>query len=120
MRGPIQRGQVYWADLGSGSGSEQRGQRPALIIQNDVGNLHSTTVIVAAITDGAKRYMPTHVYLETSHGLSKNSVVLLEQVRTIDKARLGDKMADLSQAEMCKVDVALHISLGLTTGEGSR
>ncbi|NHN33515.1 type II toxin-antitoxin system PemK/MazF family toxin [Paenibacillus agricola] len=113
MGDSIQRGDVWVADLGTPNGSEQRGTRPVLIIQNDVGNQHSPTVIVAALTDSGKRYMPTHVPVSARDGLKKDSVVLLEQVRTIDKSLLRDWVCELSEDEMVKVNYAIRVSIGL-------
>lgn len=111
----IKRGDVFFADLSPVVGSEQGGQRPVLIVQNDVGNKYSPTVIVAAITAKiAKAKLPTHVEIHKEDvGLIKDSVVLLEQVRTIDKKRLIQKLGTLSPELMEKVDVALLVSLGL-------
>lgn len=111
----IKRGDIYYADLSPVVGSEQGGVRPVLIVQNNVGNRYSPTVIAAAITSQqSKANIPTHISIasETS-GLSKNSVVLLEQVRTIDKQRLKEKMGSISQSTMKSVDEAISISLGL-------
>nr|WP_246543014.1 type II toxin-antitoxin system PemK/MazF family toxin [Fusibacter paucivorans] len=112
----IKRGDVFFADLSPVRGSEQGGQRPVLIIQNDVGNRYSPTVIVAAITAKiAKAKLPTHVEVEASTvGLLKDSVVLMEQVRTIDKTRLIQKLGHLDAGVMKRVDHALVISLGLS------
>ena len=111
----IKRGDVYYADLSPVIGSEQGGVRPVLIIQNDVGNKYSPTVIVAAITSRInKAKMPTHFELSVKEiGLSKDSVVLLEQVRTIDKRRLREKIGQISTVNMVKINQALMISLGL-------
>jgi len=111
----IKRGDVFFADLSPVIGSEQGGQRPVLIIQNDVGNRYSPTVIVAAITAKiSKAKLPTHVELsKETVGLIKDSVVLLEQVRTVDKARLIQHLGSLDTSIMEKVDEALMISLGL-------
>jgi len=111
----IKRGDVYFADLSPVRGSEQGGQRPVLIIQNNIGNKYSPTVIVAAITAKiAKAKLPTHVEIESSKvGLVRDSVVLLEQVRTIDKTRLIQKLGQLESDDMSLVDKALVISLGL-------
>ena len=111
----IKRGDVFFADLSPVVGSEQGGQRPVLIVQNDLGNKYSPTVIVAAITAKiAKAKLPTHVEIHKEDvGLIKDSVVLLEQVRTIDKKRLIQKLGTLSPELMEKVDVALLVSLGL-------
>ena len=113
----IHRGDIYYADLRPVVGSEQGGVRPVLIIQNDVGNKHSPTVICAAITSKMnKAKLPTHVELEASrYDLMKDSVVLLEQLRTIDKQRLKDKVCRLDSEILKKVDRALEISLELYT-----
>lgn len=111
----VKRGDIFFADLSPVVGSEQGGMRPVLIVQNNVGNHYSPTVIVAAITSRiSKPKMPTHVGLRGGHdGLERDSVVLLEQVRTIDKQRLRDRIAGLSPDKMRAVDAALNISLGL-------
>lgn len=111
----IKRGDVFFADLSPVKGSEQGGQRPVLIIQNDIGNKYSPTVIVAAVTAKiSKAKLPTHVEVDASQvGLLKDSVILLEQVRTIDKIRLLQKLGQLEEDVMAKVDKALIISLGL-------
>ncbi len=112
----VKRGEVYFADLSPVIGSEQGGMRPVLIIQNNVGNHYSPTVIVAAITAKIqKAKMPTHVEVSAEkHGLERDSVVLLEQIRTIDKQRLKDKVTQLDYQLMQKVDEALEISIGLS------
>ncbi len=111
----MKRGDIYYADLRPVIGSEQGGIRPVLIIQNDTGNLHSPTVIVAAITSKLhKAQLPTHVHLNSrSCELIKDSVILLEQVRTIDKQRLKSLVCHLDDGIMQKVDHALKISLAL-------
>lgn len=111
----IKRGEIYYADLSPVIGSEQGGVRPVLIIQNDIGNRYSPTVIAAAITSQCeKTKLPTHISVEADNcGLAKNSIVLLEQVRTIDKRRLKEKMGVLDNADMGKVDKALGVSFGL-------
>ena len=109
----IRRGDIYHADLNPILGSEQGGYRPVLVIQNNIGNLHSPTVIVAAITSRTKTKMPTHVYLKNIEGLEKDSVVLLEQVRTIDKKRLDDYVGTLDRQQMLQVDKALRSSTGV-------
>ena len=113
----IQRGDIYYADLRPVVGSEQGGVRPVLIIQNDVGNKHSPTVICAAITSQMhKAKLPTHVELMCKeYALAKDSVVLLEQLRTIDKKRLKDKVCHLDNNILLKIDKALEISLELYT-----
>lgn len=111
----VRRGEIYYADLSPVVGSEQGGVRPVLIVQNDIGNKYSPTVIVAAITSQInKAKLPTHVELSASeYGLPKDSVILLEQIRTIDKKRLREKICMLSPEVMEKVNEALQISLGL-------
>ena len=113
----IHRGDIYYADLRPVVGSEQGGVRPVLIIQNDVGNRHSPTVICAAITSKMnKAKLPTHVELDArKYDLVKDSVILLEQLRTIDKQRLKDKVCRLDREVLKKVDRALEISLELFT-----
>ena len=113
----IQRGDIYYADLRPVVGSEQGGVRPVLIIQNDVGKKHSPTVICAAITSQMhKAKLPTHVELKCKeYALAKDSVVLLEQLRTIDKKRLKDKVCHLDNNILLKIDKALEISLELYT-----
>ncbi len=111
----IKRGDIYYADLSPVVGSEQGGVRPVLIIQNDVGNKYSPTVIAAAITSQInKAKMPTHIELAASeYGLHKDSVVLLEQIRTIDKRRLREKIGHLDAKLMKSVNQALSVSFGL-------
>ena len=113
----IKRGDIYFADLRPVVGSEQGGIRPVLIIQNDMGNKHSPTVICAAITSRMnKAKLPTHVELDSSrYDLVKDSVILLEQLRTIDKTRLKDKVCHLDSNMLFKVDKALEVSLELLT-----
>ena len=110
----IKRGEVYYADLSPVVGSEQGGFRPVLILQNDIGNKYSPTVIVSAITSQLnKAKMPTHIELSaTEYNLPKDSVALLEQIRTLDKQRLKEKVTTLSPAKMKEVNRALLISLG--------
>ena len=113
----ILRGDMFYANLGRGIGSEQKGYRPVLVIQNDVGNKFSPTVIVASITSrvGIKAKLPTHIELEAQrYNLMKNSVVLLEQIRTIDKSRLKEKIGHLDDEKvMAKINNALGVSFGL-------
>lgn len=113
----MRRGDIYYADLRPVIGSEQGGIRPVLIVQNDVGNKHSPTIICAAITSRMnKAKLPTHIELSTEkYDMDKDSVVLLEQLRTIDKKRLKDKVCHLDAQIMQKVDRALMISLELNT-----
>lgn len=114
----IRRGDIFYADLSPVIGSEQGGIRPVLIVQNDIGNKFSPTVIAAAITSqNAKTNLPTHINLRASgSGLAKDSVVLLEQIRTIDKRRLKERLGILDEYSMNLVDTALSISFGLTSG----
>lgn len=111
----IKRGDVFFADLSPVVGSEQGGQRPVLIIQNNVGNKYSPTVIIAAITAKiSKGKLPTHVEVKKDDvGLIRDSVILLEQIRTIDKKRLIQKLGELDASVMARVDEALVVSLGL-------
>lgn len=111
----IRRGDVFYADLSPVIGSEQGGVRPVLVLQNDIGNKYSPTVIVSAITSQIeKAKLPIHVELDgESHGLERDSVILLEQIRTIDKRRLRERVTHLSGEIMKLVDDALLISLGL-------
>jgi len=111
----VKRGYIFYADLSPVVGSEQGGVRPVLVIQNDVGNSYSPTVIVAAITSQIeKAKLPTHVEISSGeYNLEKDSVILLEQIRTIDKQRLNKKITQLDNRVMRKVDEALRISLGL-------
>ena len=111
----VKRGDIYYADLSPVIGSEQGGIRPVLIVQNDVGNKFSPTVIAAAITSQRdKTNLPTHIKVDANGcGLSKDSIVLLEQVRTIDKQRLKEKMGSLDLDAMNKIDKALSVSFGL-------
>ena len=113
----IRRGDIYYADLSPVVGSEQGGVRPVLIVQNDVGNRFSPTVIAAAITSQKdKTNLPTHIELNAINtGLMKDSVVLLEQVRTIDKHRLKEKMGTVDGRDMNKVNEAIQVSFGLNT-----
>ena len=111
----IRRGDIFYADLSPVVGSEQGGVRPVLIVQNDVGNKYSPTVIAAAITSQReKNKLPTHIQVNgTVCGLSKDSIVLLEQVRTIDKQRLKEKMGKLDDTSMTNINQALSVSFGL-------
>ncbi len=111
----VKRGEIYYADLSPVVGSEQGGIRPVLIVQNDVGNKHSPTVIAAAITSKQeKSRLPTHISVRASTcGLAKDSVVLLEQVRTLDKRRLKERMGELDSGAMQQVNDALQVSFGL-------
>ena len=110
----IKRGELYYADLSPVVGSEQGGVRPILIVQNDTGNKYSPTIIAAAITSKMnKAKLPTHIEISAGdYGLVKNSVILLEQIRTLDKRRLKERIGELSPPTMQKVNAALLISLG--------
>ena len=109
----IKRSEVYYADLNPVRGSEQGGIRPVLILQNDIGNKHSPTTIVAAITSRQnKAKLPTHVDIQVE-GLTKNSIVLLEQVRTVDKTRLTNYVGCLDDETMHKIDRAIVVSFGI-------
>ena len=111
----VKRGDIYYADLSPVVGSEQGGIRPVLIVQNDVGNKYSPTVIAAAITSQInKAKMPTHIEIDArEYGLAKDSVILLEQIRTIDKRRLKEKIGVIDVNLMNKVNEALYVSFGL-------
>lgn len=112
----IKRGELYYADLSPVVGSEQGGVRPVLVVQNDVGNKYSPTVIAAAVTSKInKAKLPTHIELPSSScGLQRDSVILLEQIRTLDKRRLKERIGELSDVTMNQVDKAILISLGFT------
>ena len=111
----VRRGDIFFADLSPVVGSEQGGMRPVLIIQNDAGNRHSPTVIAAAITSRTgKADLPTHISVSAhSGGLSRDSVILLEQIRTIDKTRLRERMGRLDEPDMERVNSAISVSFGL-------
>ena len=111
----VKRGDIYYADLSPVVGSEQGGIRPVLVLQNDIGNKYSPTVIVAAITSQInKSKLPTHLSIRADQfGIAKDSVVLLEQLRTIDKKRLRERVCHIDTDNMKKIDYALKISLGL-------
>ncbi len=124
--GIVRRGDIYYADLSPVVGSEQGGVRPVLIVQNDIGNRYSPTVIAAAITSQTgKTKLPTHIEVQsapigsTGNGLAKNSIILLEQIRTIDKRRLKEKMGRLDERTMQMVDEAISVSFGLGDNEGA-
>lgn len=112
----INRGDIFYADLSPVVGSEQGGVRPVLVVQNDVGNKYSPTVIIAAITSQlSKAKLPTHIELNhTKYNLPKDSVVLLEQIRTLDKRRLKEKLSTIDRTTMQQIDVAILVSLGIT------
>jgi mRNA interferase MazF len=114
----IKRGDMYYAALTNGVGSEQSGYRPLLIIQNNTGNKHSATVIAAVITSQTdnKSDLPTHCFIKAQQGLGRDSIVLLEQIRTIDKSRLKEHIGKLDDKTMREVDTALAVSIGLMGG----
>ena len=116
----VHRGEVFYADLSPVVGSEQGGIRPVLIVQNDVGNRHSPTVIAAAITSRQdKNRLPTHIGIRAAdRGLSKDSVVLLEQIRTLDKRRLRERAGQITPEDQRRVDQALGVSIGLGSPGG--
>ena len=118
-RNTVRRGDLYYADLSPVVGSEQGGLRPVLIIQNDIGNRYSPTVIAAAITSRmSKTHLPTHIDVFADRvGLAKDSVILLEQIRTLDKRRLREKMGHLDEGMMNEVNTAIAISFGLGNPE---
>ena len=116
----VHRGEVFYADLSPVVGSEQGGVRPVLIIQNEIGNRHSPTVIAAAITSRQdKNRLPTHISVRAERcGLAKDSIILTEQIRTLDKRRLREKMGSLDEKAMRHVDEALAVSFGLGSVQG--
>lgn len=110
----VRRGDIFYADLSPVVGSEQSGVRPIVIIQNDIGNKYSPTIIAVAITSKIKNKMPTHIEIEgTKYGLEKDSVILAEQIRTLDKSRLKEKVGKLDKKTLDKVKNAIEISCGL-------
>lgn len=111
----VKRGDIYYANLSPTVGSEQGGVRPVLVVQNDKGNKHSPTIIVSAITSSkTKADLPTHIpIVSASRGLSKDSIILLEQIRTIDKSRLKNRIGQLDDATMQQVNRAINISFGI-------
>jgi len=112
----IRRGDMFFAELSLGVGSEQNGYRPVIIIQNDIGNKHSQTTVVAAIVTSrtsTKAKLPTHCHIKAQQGLSRDSLVLLEQIRTIDKTRLKEYLGTLDSESMSRVDRALAVSVGI-------
>ena len=114
MKKEIKKGQIYYADLSPVVGSEQGGYRPVVVIQNNIGNKYSPTTIVAVITTRAtKAKLPTHYWLEEGSGLPKNSMVELEQIRTIDKSRLKEYVGAISYADETNIKKCLKISLGI-------
>lgn len=122
MKRTYSRGELYYADLGIGVGSEQNGYRPVVIIQNDVGNRYSPTTIVAAISTQikSKAKLPTHFSVSPACGLAQSSIIMLEQIRTIDKARLEKYIGKLSPSEITGLNHALAISIGLIPATQNR
>lgn len=115
----VRRGDIFYADLGERVGSEQDGTRPVLIIQNNTGNENSPTVVVAILTSKIKKmHLPTHVYLGARFGLTEESIVMLEQIVTIDRKRLRGYVGTVDAATTKKVEAAMRISLGLTPDRG--
>jgi mRNA interferase MazF len=117
MPKPVKRGEIYFAEFTDTVGSEQRGHRPVLILSNDTGNIHSPTVVVAAITGRDKKPLPTHYLLPIGNGLDIQSHVLLEQLRTVDKVRLQNCIGRLDDETMKGVDRALAVNVGLAYEE---
>ena len=116
----IRRGDIFYADLGETVGSEQAGIRPVLVLQNDMGNVHSPTLIVAGITSKIKKlYIPTHVLLGYGFGLTEESMVMLEQITTIDKQRIRGYVGTVDSVTMNKIERAMQVSLGLAYERGS-
>lgn len=115
MNRTIKRGDIYYADLNPVIGSEQGGTRPVLIISNNIGNRHSPTVIIAAITSRVhtKKKLPTHLYLGGVEGLPENSIILFEQLRTIDKSRLREQLTHLDERYLQALEIPLLISIGV-------
>ena len=110
----VKRGDVYYADLDPVIGSEQNGHRPIIVIQNDIGNLYSPTTIAAMVTSSQKKKLPTHVHvIDEGSGLSDDSIVMLEQIRTIDKQRLGSMIGHVSDETMELIEDAALCSLGI-------
>ena len=109
----MERGDIYYADLGQGVGSEQEGRRPVVIIQNDIGNKYSPTVIVAPLTSSPKKHIPPHVTVWLGDDVKRSSTALLEQLRTLDKSRLEEYLGRLSEAAMQRINRAVLISTGL-------
>ena len=109
----VKRGDIYFTTLGDGVGSEQAGRRPVIIVQNDLGNLYSNTVIVVPVTSAGKKPMPTHVKLGREYGLFRESIALAEQIMTFDKRRLGEYIGTIDEMKMMEINKALSVSLGL-------
>lgn len=114
MTQKIKRGEIYYTDLGETLGSEQDGYRPCVVIQNDRGNLHApTTQIIPLTTQNKKSYLPTHVFVSSACGLDSDSIAHAEQIRTVDKERIGLYVGNISKTEQTAIDKAMAISVGL-------
>ena len=114
MEPRVRRGDIFYADLGNTVGSEQRGARPVLIIQNDLGNRYSPTVIVAALTSKVnKKHLPTHVEVGIECGLREKSIIMFEKITTIDRQRLRDYVGTVSDAKIAEINTAIKVSMGL-------
>lgn len=112
------RGEIYFADLSDGIGSEEKGIRPVIILQNDVGNKYSPTVIAAPLsTKISKKYLPTHVFIKKGCGIKKSSIILLEHIRALDKSRLDNKIGKLPERYIDEVNRKLLLSLGLSSSD---
>lgn len=109
----IRRGQIFYAQLEEGVGSEQEGLRPVLVVQNDIGNLRSRTIIVIPITSMVKNMLPTHVELGRNYGLFLESTALAEQILTLDRCRFGEYIGTIDDMKMLEIDQALKVSLGI-------
>ena len=116
----IKRGDIFYADLNPTFGSEQGGIRPVLVVQNNIGNMHSPTIVVLPITSSNKPSLPVHAKVDDADLLTDGSIVLAEQIRTIDKHRLKERMGRLDDQSMSQVDQALSVSFGLGAGENVR
>lgn len=114
QKSTITRGDVFFADLGQGAGSEQSGSRPVIVLQNNIGNRHSPTVIVAPLTSKRKKTLPTHVLVPKLGGLQYDSLVLTEQIRVIDRSRMGRYVGQVCNELQSKIDKALAVSLGMS------
>ena len=112
----VKRGEIYYADLGMGEGSEQAGTRPALVVGNNIGNKYSPTVIVAPITSQKKKSLPTHIKVSSQSGLTKDSTVMFEQVRTIDKTRLKSRVGSIDDKKMLEADKVIAVTFGMSFG----
>ena len=117
MKEQLKRGDIYYADLDPTIGSEQDGYRPVLVVQNNIGNVHSPTVVIVPLTTKIKKnHLPTHVSIPTGDGVEEDSIALAEQIRTIDRSRLGEFIGRLDDRLQAKIDKALAVSIGLSGG----